>query len=225
MDFLKKRKWQVLSSVFLAGLVVCLSFFVAKEAYKQERRGRRGIASTRGPASIQKVFDFSSLQGSALEYAAKQRLAYSISVAKSDQESVIEVGNFVLSNDSNQKDFACGYYDQVTLEFDAEGIAVSGEKPHLTVQTGCDVADNINNLEPIHVPVQKLKAQAPGESEYKFYDAKRPMTVQMVNSATEWPSQWVMTDLRFTNSQFPSRTLHLGSDEIRAGSGKVLMNW
>jgi hypothetical protein len=113
----------------------------------------------------------------------------------------------------------------VTIEFDAEGVAVSGDKPHITVQSGCQVATNINAMEPIHIPIQKLKAQPPSETQYSFYDSNNPMKITMANPPSEWPGQWVLTDLKLTNSQVPSRILHIQAEDIRASSGKIIMNW
>jgi hypothetical protein len=222
-----KKRWQIVSTFVLACLTVMLAVFIAHESSKVENNqiGQRETGRSRAPASIEHVFDYSNLQGTALEYAAKQRLLSSIVVAKDGDDAVVQLGNYVLSNDSQEKDFACGYYDQVTLEFDAEGVAVSGEKPHIVVQAGCEVGDNINSFVPIRIPVSKLKTNAPMESEYQFFQGKTPLKIQMTSPPPQWPGQWVLTDLKLTNSQNPSRILHVEAGDIRSSTGSIKMNW
>lgn len=224
---ISKRKWQIVSSLVLAGLVICLAIFVAHESSKQVniQAEKNGDRETRTPASIGRVFDFSNLQGSALETAAKQRLLSSLVIAKDNSDAVVEMGNYVLTNENSEKDFACGFYDQVEVDFDAEGVAVSGDIPHITVQTGCAVANNINSFVPIRIPIAKLKAAPPSDSVYEFYNANVPLKVQMSNSPPDWPGQWVLTDVKLTSSQNPSRILHLQSSDIKAANGSMKMNW
>jgi hypothetical protein len=131
-----------------------------------------------------------------------------------------------LLNENNQKDFACGYYDKVTLTFEAEGVAVSGEKPTLTVQTGCGVGANINAMSPIHIPLNKLMAEKPGNSEYKFFDEQTPISITSSNPPPDWPKTWVLSEVKLSNTQNSSRVLHLTRDDLRQENSKpILMKW
>lgn len=178
---------------------------------------------SRSPASIQKVFDYSYLEGDALKTAVNQRVVNSMNINKTESDDVeIQMGNFVLKDDHNEKDFACGYYDQVALTFEAEGVSVDGEKPTLVVESGCEIGGDVNTLTPIKLPVHQLKAQKPGNTDYKFFNAKSPVTVHSSNPAADWPDTWVLTDVKLTNSQVYSRVLHIRSGDILS---KPMMNW
>lgn len=182
----------------------------------------------RNPASIQKVFDYSYLQGEALQKAVKDRLMRSVQIktALLKDDVTIEMGNFVLLNDKKEKDFACGFYDRVTLIFDAEGVSVDGEAPHLSVETGCEVGGDINVLIPIRIPLAKLKSQKPSNTEFKFFESKASMTVKLSNSPADWPKRWILKEVKMTHSKFSSRVITMGpQDMFQQGVRPISMNW
>lgn len=167
--------------------------------------------SDRAPSSIQKMFDYSDLVGSALQSAARQRLMDSVQITAQNGDVLIQMGNFVLLNEGKQKDFACGYYDKVSFEFEAQGVLVDGEKPKLTLQSACEVASNVNFMNPFKVPITQLKLQKPAPSEYKFFEGSQPVTVSLENSPDAWPSNWILKSVKMTNSKVSSRSLVIDS--------------
>jgi len=216
-------------TLFGAALVAALVVFTWPARNPFHKSSREPASSgDRSPASIQRVFDFSNLEGGALQAAAKHRLFNSIDVESSpgSTETSIRMGNFVLLNDKNQKDFACGFYDKLILEFEADGISVDGEKPKLTIEANCQVGENINFMKPIQVPVAKIKSQAPGNSEFKFFQNKEPITFKVSNSAAQWPKHWVLSNVKLTNTKFSSRVLNVRAGDQEAGPhSSVSMNW
>jgi hypothetical protein len=210
-------------------LAVILLVAVASPEIR-EKIAKRFVASvaTRGPASIQKVFDFSYLEGSALQAAAKDRLSSSISITMSEDKAkaLITVGNFALKGELDQRDFACGFYDRLTLTFEAEGVSVDGEKPTLIISSGCEVGSNINYLEPISIPVTKLTQQTPSNTEFKFFDSRLPLAIKLVESPPEWPKKWVLRDLTLTHSKLTSRILNLSTSDLSSSRNHTIsMNW
>jgi len=184
----------------------------------------------RSPASIEKVWDFSYLEDGALAAAAKKRMATSLSVEMTAQngEAKIQIGNFVLNNiEEKRKDFACGYYDRVVFVFEAEGIATSGERPEWLLEAGCQIAGDVNDLLPIHIPVNKIKAEKPGDVELKYYDGSNALSVSFNHMPPrQWPTQWVLKEVSFKHSQYSSRVLKIDSDELRGWNQKpVVMFW
>lgn len=192
----------------------------------------RGPASfgqaNRSPAAIQKVFDFSSLEGAALQSAAKKRLLSGLDIETRRQEGevIIEMGNFVLLNEKNEKDFACGFYDRFTLSFEAEGVSGSGEKPTLAIEARCEVGENINFMVPVRIPFAKILGEDPGNAEYKFFDGPSPVTVRFSNTASAWPKRWVLRNIKMVHSRASSRVLLVQATDLVPGTLRPLgMNW
>lgn len=181
---------------------------------------------SRVPASIEPVFDFSTLEGKALNNKARERLLGSLEVNKSSDKNtiVIEVGNFVLRNEQGDKDFACGYYDQVSLTFEAEGMAIDGERPKLTVQRSCEVGVNINQMVPIRIPLDKLLVEKPGETEFKFYDEGLPISIGLKHSPGTWPRNWTLVGLKLSHSKERSRQMTFDFNEGNSRN-TVAMEW
>jgi hypothetical protein len=202
--------------------IAVLMFLLACYLFSGRWAGDSFSPGTRNPASIQKVFDYSYLGGDSLLQAAKERLGNSVQISLSSDktEAIIELGNFVLMDDKNQKDFACGFYDKVALSFEAQGVAVDGQKPQLVVEAKCEVAENINALVPIHVPLSKIKTEKPSDTEFKFYQSKTPLTVRLQNAPGTWPKHWVLNGIKLTHSQFTSRIL-----SVDTFKQNISMNW
>jgi len=200
--------------------IAVLMFLLAYYLFSGKWAGK--VSSSRNPASIQKVFDYSYLEGESLITAAKERLGNSVEIAFSDDksETLITVGNFVLPTGNNEKDFACGVYDKVTLVFEAEGVAVGGSKPKLIIESKCEVASNINALVPIRIPVSKIRSAKPVETELKFYDSKEPLSIKLQNAPGAWPSHWFLTSIKLTHTQYTSRILN-----VENFNQAISMNW
>ena len=213
----------------VAMLVIVLLYTFSSVEIREKIAGRFIASSVnRSPSSIQKVFDFSYLQGSALQAAAKERLSSSIYISTSEDKSkvTITMGNFVLKNDQDERDFACGFYDRITFLFEAEGIAIDGEKPKLIITSGCEVGSNINYLNPIDIPVEKLRQQALSNTEFKFFESHQSTTIQLIESPPAWPQKWVLKEVKMAHSRVSSRVLNLSpSDWNTDGNHSLTMNW
>lgn len=201
--------------IFVAGIFTASPFIATKYLFESTIMVTQ---NDRGPSSIQKVFDYSSLVGNALEAAAQARLSNSVSVINSKDEVALLMGNFVLMNEENEKQFACGYYDKLNFVFEAQGVSVGGESPILTVVAECDVATNINMMNPIKLPLAELKKQKPSNTEFKFFDSGKSLTLSLSHSPASWPTQWVLKSVKMTNSKFLSRLLVVPTRQIS-------MNW
>jgi hypothetical protein len=225
MEMKKLKKWSW-SSFFLAILVAVLALFIAHEAKKEKMTYMTAPAKGRHPASIQKIYDFSQLQGSTLDQAAKQRLLTGLNIERTQEANNIQLGNFVLLNSQQQKDFVCGVYNHITLSFQAEGVAVSGEKPTLVIDTPCGVADNINSLAPIRVPFQQIKTQSPRTHELVLQQDGGPLHILSDNNPESWPKNWALTEIKMTHDQDPSKVLQISPADIKDFANKpVFMKW
>src|ERR1700691_6205963 len=95
-------------SIVVAIAVIGVVFFWTRKSdmvktHNQHAQSNRG--STRNPASIQPVFNYSNLEGEALQTAVKQRVVNSMNINKNAASDVeIQMGNFVIRGDQNEKD-------------------------------------------------------------------------------------------------------------------------
>ena len=207
--------------LMITAIFVCSPYFANKYFFSENPII---VSFERNPSSIQKVYDYSDLVGSALQTAAKQRLVDTIQLSAKGGDIYIQMGNFVLMNDSRQKDFACGYYNKMSFEFEADGVLVEGEKPLLTIETGCDVASNINFMAPFKIPVSSLKAQKPSQTDYKFFDQGHSTTISLNHSPTSWPTVWNLKNIKMSHNSISSRLLRVPTLEAAQGS-KISMKW
>jgi hypothetical protein len=207
-------------------IVVLLVPFTGCRKLDRILRGPASAGADRSPAAIQKVFDFSYLEGSSFQMAAKRRLYNSMDVEKQGGDIVIEMGNFVLLNDKKEKEFACGFYDRFMIRFEAEGISGDGEKPTLAIESQCQLGENINFLVPIRIPVAKITSEEPGNAEYKFFDSEHPVTIKFSNTAATWPRKWILKDIKMIHSKMSARVLTVAPSELAFEKPRpVSMNW
>jgi hypothetical protein len=180
--------------------------------------------SQRLPAAIPKIPDISELTGSALETAAKRRL---LSGAKSIVEGDsfgVSLGHFITKGLDGRAAFACDVYDRVTLTFLADGIAVSGERPSLTVEANCDVASDVTRLATIWVPVGEIKNGKPVDSEIRVNEPSE-VAVKLSNMVSEWPSTWVLSNIKLS-SRKDSKSIELDSTNLyQMMDSQISMRW
>jgi hypothetical protein len=227
MKIKKRKKWSW-SSFLLGVFVAALVTFIVHETNKEVTSWHTtSISKGRNPASIAGAYDFSAYQGKTLMDAAKQRILDGLNVNRDSQSNSVQLGNFVLLNDQNQKDFVCGLYNHITLSFEAEGVAVSGEKPTLIIDAPCVVGTDINNLAPIKIPYQQIKAQNPKSHDLSVQqDGGGLLHIQSGNNSESWPNQWSLTQINLTQDSVPSRILNINQQDIKGYANKpVLMKW
>ena len=134
----------------------------------------------RDPAAIQRVFDFSRLEGNALNFALKQRLVSGAKVLKGEGGIGIALGHFVVRSDDGQKEFACQRYSKVVLFFEGVGMAVSGESPKMEVEGNCEISADINSISPLWIPVARILGEKVADQEFDFRD-EHPVKVSFSN--------------------------------------------
>ncbi|MCB0341174.1 MAG: hypothetical protein H6626_12540 [Pseudobdellovibrionaceae bacterium] len=197
--------------IFLAGLLFGLStsynswdgiFFVYT-----------GSADHRQPAAINKIFDYSHLEGTALKLAAQERLVESAKVEVSDRQVGIALGHFVTKSDQGRKILACQRYSKLELEFIAPGIAVNGLPPKMIVESPCHENDqDINRMATIWLPLGELYASAPSDNFEQQYFNNLPVTLRMENLGGQWPDKWVLNSVQLKGEM---DDLTISKDDIR----------
>ncbi|MCB0363966.1 MAG: hypothetical protein H6624_13110 [Bdellovibrionaceae bacterium] len=182
----------------------------------------------RHPAAVRKVFDFSHLEGSALELASQKRLlsdARVVAVAES-QDLGVELGHFITRGEAGGKQFACHAYDRVELTFYAEGMAIAGEKPLMIVEADCRIGDDINRISAIPIPVSKILQENPGELELQYME-ENPVLIRFDHVAGQWPREWTLFSVKLYNQRVHGQELFIDNRQVQEISAKnsIKMTW
>lgn len=150
---------------------------------------------SRDPAAVRQVYDFSHLRGSALEVAIKERMVAGIEVVRGEGSVGFGLGHFAFVNSGGERTLGCREYDKITLQFEAEGVVVNGERPSMEVEGGCEFSEDLAKVNPLAIPVQRILGEKPADGEFQFRDGKE-VAVRFLHLSDEWPRKWVLTGVR-----------------------------
>ncbi|MGE0631388.1 MAG: hypothetical protein AB7O96_03200 [Pseudobdellovibrionaceae bacterium] len=181
--------------------------------------------TTRDPAAIQKTFDFSELDGDALSLASKRRLLSGARVIREGKNLGFELGHFVVKGVEGEKAFACDKFDQVTVVFEAEGMAYNGEMPEMEVTGGCQVSADINRISPLWVPYNEILAETPKEGEFTF-QSHSDIKIRFSKVLDAWPKKWNLKSIRMASTGKPDSAVWLTREElIKYSREPIFMEW
>jgi hypothetical protein len=153
----------------------------------------------RDPAAVRQVSDFSNLSGTDLSDAMKKRILLGSAVVREKQSLGIELGHFAMAKITGEKTLACQEFQKVTLRFEAEGVATNGERPVMEVEGACEFSLDMTKISPILIPVDKVLAEKPSDGEIQYREG-RPVTLRFRGVMEEWPTRWLLTSVRLSNS-------------------------
>ncbi len=178
----------------------------------------------RSLAAIRPMYDFSHLQGGALELASKNRLIEGAKILRANNNDFgIELGHFVVKDASGHRAFACSSYQKVRLEFEAIGYAVNGEKGKLLISGSCRIAKDASRIAPIWIPVAKVLNENPGEIELDYW-GENPVSIKFENIFDQWPSRWVLQKVQLENEE--GQIIEVSAMDLTAKLSKPFtMNW
>lgn len=153
---------------------------------------------SRDPAAIKKVYDFSHLEGTALNYAAKQRLLDGVKMIKDKQDIGVELGHFVIRGEGGAKAFACQRYSKVILTFEGDGVAVGGELPQMEVEGTCEISSDINSIAAVWIPVSRIIGEPVADGEFDFREG-HPAKLKFANVSDQWPKTWMLRSVKLVD--------------------------
>jgi hypothetical protein len=184
----------------LAFVLFCFVFVGALLAVINNRKiGVTKDGFNRNPAAIPKSFDFSNLKGDALAANSRKRLLQGAELLQASGEVGIRLGHFLVSNTEGKSIFVCNKYDRIRMRFESEGFAVGGEPASMTVETNCQVSQDLAQIAPVWVPYGRILAEKPGDFELTYRD-KAPRFFQFKNIVDEWPREWVLVEISLLGS-------------------------
>lgn len=183
------------------------------------------ITKSRDPAAIQRNYDFSGLEGSALTVASKKRLLSGINIINNDAEVGVELGHFVIKGEDGSKVFACQKFDKVLLNFDGEGMASNGELPNMQVESNCEISTDINKISALWIPVNKILGEPVADGEFNYNEGK-PIFIQFMNVTEAWPRLWRLKSIKLFDSKNQNQVLEVSADELKQQQQKpIVLHW
>jgi hypothetical protein len=171
-------------------------------------------SSSRDPAAIKRVYDFSGLEGSALNYATKQRLLDGFKVIHEEKDIGLELGHFVMKGKDGTKEFACQKYSKVVMTFAGEGSAQSGEMPTMEIEGTCEISPDINSIAAIWIPVARILGEPVADGEFDFREG-RTSKLKFANVADQWPRIWQLRNLKLVDPTGENTEIFIEGKELR----------
>ena len=188
------------SAFFAAGLT--LFFSISEELLIQ-----------RDPAAIDgKVFQISELTSAQIQQQLSQKIK--IQTVNNDQKS-LRLEGFSSA--------VCKTYTHIELNFEAEGMAVAGMAPQMTVKGICESGQDPAEMASIIIPLSLILAEKPRNAEFKFdgYNTK----FEFKNSSDEWPRTWVLKTVEFKSESNGNKLVHLSSEPAEKNNPLVVLEF
>jgi hypothetical protein len=91
----------------------------------------------------------------------------------------------------------------------------------MEVEKTCEFSEDMTKISPIFIPVDKVLAEKPADGEFQYREGK-PVTIRVHGMPSEWPTRWLLTSVRLSNSS-EQRELLINSDEVSEILGRPMM--
>ena len=96
--------------------------------------------------------DYSELSGGSLEKATIDRLLKELHITYQAEDINIHLPHFQMQVDGKRGRSACEHFQTIQIKILADGVAVSGEKPSLTLKSPCIIGEN-NYIQSLQIPI------------------------------------------------------------------------
>jgi hypothetical protein len=179
----------------------------------------------RNPAAINRVFDFSHLEGSALMMASQKRLLEDARVVETEDQVGIELGHFVVKDSRDNRKFACDVYNKLELRFESADMSVSGDPSVMYIEADCNADKNTNKIQTLWIPMQKILQEKEGDIELQFPNQSKAH-FKFQNIGDRWPRAWTLTKIRMYNEFEVSVSLEMDHEQMKKISDRpVTLIW
>lgn len=178
------------------------------------------FTTSRDPAAIRQVYDFSHLRGSSLDYAIKERLLQGMQIAKTDSAIDLQLGHFIFQTAEGESVMGCQRFSKVILIFQAEGAAANGIRPTMEAEGPCEYTQNSMNISPLTIPIAKILKEPTGDGEIQYPEEK--ISLKFSNVTDSWPTKWVLIGVKLSN-QDNAKEVSVNSSEVNQILGQPFM--
>ena len=103
------------------------------------------------------------------------------------------IGNIFFTDPKGNKDFICDTFPSVQLVFEAEGLAVEGERVLMNLISACRTSTEHEYIGPFTIPSQQI-LQSPIDKDYFEYQDGE---ISFANIFLKWPRNWVLMEAHF----------------------------
>ena len=179
--------------VLLAGILgACLTRFYSVSFFSDRVDFRYPAAI--GPQSL----DFPVEQ--VLDSSSKRRVLSGTKAWKDKGSIAIRVGHFIAKTMDGEPNRLCDVFHDIALTFSAEGMAISGARPTMMIESACVASRSGETTETIWIPVDQIKAEKPMDAELRFTSPSN-VTIKLKDIPGEWPNYWVLKEIKLIDKK------------------------
>lgn len=179
--------------VFLAVVLgACLTRFYSVSHFSDR-------AGYRNPAAIN-PHDMDVSSDQATDSSSKKRVLSGTKAWKENGSVAIRLGHFIAKSLSGESSKLCDVFHDIALTFAAEGMATSGARPTMLIESACVASKDGNTTETIWIPVDQIKGEKPADSELRF-TTPTDVVVKLKDIPGEWPTYWVLKEIKLIDKK------------------------
>lgn len=210
--------------IVLLIIVVAIPFGVY---FVEEHLPRRDLASDDGsPEEHLGGTDFDLSEASPEEFrkAFKYQVLKDVSLRSGEFGPGIRLGLFMMRNSEGNKVFVCDEYPIMDMIFAAEGMALSGEIPHMIVRGPCVADSDQKHIDALPIPFGEILKSSPDKFEFKasLPDSRDQVNIYFRNVGDSWPIEWTWVGVKFYGKN-PQDTLQINGYEVISVLGEPLV--
>ena len=164
-----------------------LGFFYSKP-YKVPKRQLASI-----PKNLHT--DYSDLSGGSFEKATIERLSKELHLTYQAEDINIHLPHFQMQVDGKRSRSACEHFQTIQIKIIADGVAVSGKRPSLTLRSPCIISEN-NYIQSLQIPMAMFSGIKPSQMITRPVEYNQ--TLISSSSMTDfWPDSWLISEVSF----------------------------
>lgn len=184
-------------TVILVLIGIHFSVMLAENHFTQNRRiASQDSSAEKYSASADK--DLSESTPEEFKKAFKYQLLKDAVVVSTQGNPGVRLGLFLMKDSRGVTVPVCDLYPTIDFVFAAEGVAFSGEIPHMIVRGPCVTSPDQNHLEALPVPWGKILNSPVQQFEFTSslpYDQGK-ISIYFRNVVEFWPTEWVLVGVK-----------------------------
>lgn len=143
-----------------------------------------------------------------------------LKIVNTPSASAIQFQQFAVK-DGEQYTLTCLKFDEVELQFSADGQATAGKSPIMVVKAPCMIStEQIEFSKAIIVPTEQIKAQTPHDGDLKLKEVSQ-FQFNFQNTGAVWPAAWVLDRVIFKSSQSANKVFETSEILTRSSLDKI----
>lgn len=168
--------------------------------------------------------DLSQASPTEFKKAFKYQILKDASLQQTSVGPGLRLGLFLLKNSDGNRVFVCDEYPTIDLYFAAEGIANSGEVPHMIVRGPCLTDEDQKHIGTLPIPFESILKRPLDQIQFKanLPNSREQVSVYFYNVAGFWPTEWTWVGVKLYGKD-PQNTLQINGYEVISVLGEPLI--